>query len=404
MLKEIEPSESAKKLAKIVGGEFYLVGGFVRNSLLGRSCEDEDLCSALTLDKLEKKLAGSEFSLKNKNKTLGTCKIVTEDKSFDYATFRKETYVSGHTPSEVVFVSDLQTDAQRRDFTVNSIYYEINSQKIIDPFDGITDLKKKRIRVVGPQVMQDDGIRIFRMLRLVGEYGFTIVPQTLAAAQKNISNIKDLSKQKMAEEIQKLFNRTTNKGAAKAIYFYNKLGIWKKLGFDFDHIVPHMIARCDDKFKAFVIDMIDAQKPASVSYFVTKVLDETGLSKKKEAEFINVISGYYDALNHLKNKQYFFKYFDNFPQIYEILIKKSKFLAQKYNFFYRYIIAHKLVIKTTDLKITAKDLKKNFPSMPEKAYEGVLMEALSDVFDGKCVNATDALIKNIGKRHYHKFK
>ena len=78
-------------------------------------------------------------------------------------------------------------------------------------------------------------------------------------------------------------------------------------------------------------------------------------------------------------------------------------MAQKYNFFYRYIIAHKLVIKTGDLKISVKDLKKNFPSMPEKVYDKVLMEALSDVFDGKCNNVTEDLISDIGRHHYHKF-
>ena len=101
--------------------------------------------------------------------------------------------------------------------------------------------------------------------------------------------------------------------------------------------------------------------------------------------------------------QFFFKYFDNFPEIYKLLNKKSKILAQKYNFFYRYIISHKLVIRVSDLKISAKDLKKHFPSMPEKLYESVLMEALSDVFDGKCQNEQTDLLRDIGRKHYHKF-
>ena len=85
------------------------------------------------------------------------------------------------------------------------------------------------------------------------------------------------------------------------------------------------------------------------------------------------------------------------------MLKKSKILAQKYNFFYRYIISHKLVIKTSDLKITAKDLKKHFPSMPEKMYDSVLLEVLSDVFGGKCQNEQADLLKDIGKKHFHKF-
>ncbi len=400
---KVEPSDLVKKLSQTAGGDFYLVGGFVRNALLCRKCDDEDVCSALTLEILAKKLEGSEFVLKNKNKFLGTCKIVCGEKSFDYATFRKEKYEKGHTPTEVTFIKDLKQDAKRRDFTINAIYYDPLTDKIIDPFNGISDLKRKKLRAINEEILKDDGQRILRLLRLAGELNFSIDKRTLIAAHSNIENIRDLTKAKVNEEIQKLFDRTTNRGAARAINLYNHLGVWKRLGFKVDHIRPHMLSKCDDKYMGFVIDVIDTVKPASVSYFLMNMLEDAGFPKKRLRDFINIISGYYDALNHLKNKQYFFKYFDNFPEILKILSKKSKFLAQKYNFFYRYIIAHKLVIKTGDLKISAKDLKKNFPSMPEKVYDKVLMEALSDVFDGKCNNVTEDLISDIGRHHYHKF-
>lgn len=399
----LQPTPLTKKLARLVGGDFYLVGGYVRNSLLGKKCADEDLCSALTLTNLEKKLEGSEFSLKSKNKALGTCKIVCGEKSFDYATFRRETYAKGHCPQSVEFVKDLHEDALRRDFTVNSIYYNINKDEIKDPFDGFSDLKNKKIRAINENVLKDDGLRILRMIRLAGEYNFSIDKQTLLAAEKNISNIKDLSKTKVAEELAKLFAKTSNKGAVKAIKLYNKLGVWKQIDCGFSYVKPNMIAKCEDKALGFAIDVVDSVQPASVSYFLYNILSNAGFTKKRFATFINVVSGYYDALNHLKNKQYFFKYFDNFPEIYKLLLKKSKILAQKYNFFYRYIISHKLVIKTSDLKITAKDLKKHFPSMPEKMYDSVLLEVLSDVFDGKCQNEQADLLKDIGKKHFHKF-
>lgn len=399
----LQPTPLTKKLARLVGGDFYLVGGYVRNSLLGKKCADEDLCSALTLTILEKKLEGSEFSLKSKNKALGTCKIVCGEKSFDYATFRRETYAKGHCPQSVEFVKDLHEDALRRDFTINSIYYNINKDEIKDPFDGFSDLKNKKIRAINENVLKDDGLRILRMIRLAGEYNFSIDKQTLLAAEKNISNIKDLSKTKVAEELAKLFAKTSNKGAVKAIKLYNKLGVWKQIDCGFSYVKPNMIAKCEDKALGFAIDVVDSVQPASVSYFLYNILSNAGFTKKRFATFINVVSGYYDALNHLKNKQYFFKYFDNFPEIYKLLLKKSKILAQKYNFFYRYIISHKLVIKTSDLKITAKDLKKHFPSMPEKMYDSVLLEVLSDVFDGKCQNEQADLLKDIGKKHFHKF-
>lgn len=400
---QITPSEKVKELASLVGGNFYLVGGWTRNALLGRECEDEDVCSALTLSELEKKLEGSEFSLKNKNKAFGTCKIVCASKSFDYATFRREASFKGHCPQEVEFISDLEEDATRRDFTINAIYYDIAEEKVIDPFGGIKDLKRKKIRAVSDHILNDDGVRILRMLRLAGEYNFSIDSQTLVWAHKNVDNVKDITKSKVTEELEKLFARTTNKGAVRAVKLYNRLGVWKRVGFEIEHIKPRMIAKCDDKLMGFIIDVVDAAQPASISYFLYNLLENSGFTKKREGQFINIVSGYYDALNHLKNKQYFFRYFDNFPQIYDVLIKKSKILAQKYQFFYKYIISHKLVIRKSDLKIGEKELKKHFPSMPEKMYDKVLMDALSDVFDGKCANTSEELLRNIGKKHYHKF-
>lgn len=399
----IEPNRKTKQLAKLLGGDVYIVGGFVRNALLGKKCDDEDLCSAYTLADLEKKLEGSEFSLKNKNKSFGTCKIVCGDKSYDYATFRKEEYVKGHCPEHVEFVKELEVDANRRDFTINAIYYNLKTGEILDPFNGFGDLQDKRIRAINQDILKDDGLRILRMLRLAGEYGFNIEFHTLKAAQANIQNINDISKAKITEELTKLLTRTTNKGAVKAIKLYNRLGVWKRIGLDFTIVKPRMVGKCEDKFIGFLIDIVDTVNPASVSYYLSHICENAGFTKKQFVKIINVISGYYDALNHMRNKQYFFKYFDNFQDIYKILAKKSKIVAQKYNFFYKYIISHKLVIRKSDLKISEKDLKKHFPSMPEKMYESVLMEALSDVFDGRCPNDASELIKDIGKHHYHKF-
>ena len=152
----IKPSQNVKELAKLVGSDFYIVGGFVRNRILGLKCEEEDLCSPLTLDELEKRLANSNFLLKYKNKNFGTCKIVCGNKSYDYATFRKETYKKGHCPDEVEFVNSIEDDVKRRDFTANSIYYNLKTQKLIDPLNGINDLQKKTLRATSPEILKSD--------------------------------------------------------------------------------------------------------------------------------------------------------------------------------------------------------------------------------------------------------
>ena len=400
----IKPSQNVKALAKVVGEDFYIVGGFLRNALLGRKNEDEDLCSNLTLEELEKKLNGSEFSLKSKNKNFGTCKIVSNNKTYDYACFRTETYKKGHCPESVTFVKTINEDVKRRDFTINSIYYNLKNQQIIDPLNGIADLKKKKIKATSPEILKNDGLRILRMIRLVYEYGFKIEKQTYIIAKNNTTLIKDLSKSKIVEEIKKLFNNTTARQTIKALKLYNKLGIWINTDLNTHKIKYKMVTKCEDKVLGLIIDIIDTLKPASVSYFLSKLLEDAGFTKKRLGQVINILSGYYDALNHLQNKAFFFKYFENFPEIHKILQKKSKFLAQKYNFFYKYILSHKLVIRISDLKVNKRDLKKSFPSMPEKMYEKVLLDALSEVFEGKCPNTQEEILKYIGRKNYHIFR
>ena len=397
----IKPSQNVKELAKLVGSDFYIVGGFVRNKILGIKCEEEDLCSPLTIDELEKKLAKSNFSLKYKNKSFGTCKIICGNKSYDYATFRKEVYKKGHCPDEVEFVNSIQEDVKRRDFTANSIYYNLKTQEIIDPLGGINDLQKRLLRATSDDILKNDGLRILRMIRLASEYGLKIEKNTYSIALANTNLINDLSKSKVIEEIKKLLRQPSTKTTLKALKLYNKLNIWNKLGLQTNKIKFKMVAKCEDRTLGLAIDLVDTIRPASVSYFLTQFLEDSGLTKKQLSNMINVLSGYYDALNHLQNKAYFFKYFENFPEIYKLLSKKSSFLAQKYNFFYKYIISHKLVISVNDLKITKKELKKAFPSLPAKMYDKVLLDALSEVFEGKCPNTSEELLKYIGKKHYH---
>ena len=113
------------------------------------------------------------------------------------------------------------------------------------------------------------------------------------------------------------------------------------------------------------------------------------------------MSGYYEALNHQQNKPYFFKYFNNFPNIYLLLVQKSRYLANKYQFFYKYIISHKLIVSIKDLKISGDDIKKNYPTVKPNRYKPILESLLSDIFDGLLNNDKKELIEAVeGKLKY----
>ena len=177
--------------------------------------------------------------------------------------------------------------------------------------------------------------------------------------------------------------------------------MWPNFGMDVEKIKLKMVKKAEHKTQGFLVDLVDTVNPISVSYYLSHFLSEIGLNKKILANLINILSGYYDALNGLDNKNYFFKYFENFATIYKLLIHKSKYLAAKYEFFYRYIISHKVIIQVKDLKINGDDIKKKVPNLESKRIKAILDSLLSDVFDGKVQNDKQELLKAVeGKLKY----
>ena len=92
--------KNLRDLTTLFPCELYIVGGYVRNSIMGIKTDDIDLCSSLTIDELEKVLAGTKFQLKVKNKSLGSAYICADEEKYEYTTFRRDSYAEGgaHSP------------------------------------------------------------------------------------------------------------------------------------------------------------------------------------------------------------------------------------------------------------------------------------------------------------------
>ena len=164
-------------LQEKLSSPLYLVGGAVRNELLGLPVSDYDICGDLSPERLSEELVGL-FTLRDVNPRIGTVKIVGEGVCFEYTRFRRDSYPidSGeHIPSGVEFVSSPEEDAFRRDFTVNAIYKRSDGM-IIDPTGGLADLEKRVLRTTRePEaVFSEDGLRLLRLVRLAAELGFDI--------------------------------------------------------------------------------------------------------------------------------------------------------------------------------------------------------------------------------------
>jgi len=229
----LEIPDSLRKLNEMSSCPIYAVGGFVRNKIAGLGETDIDIAGPAIAEALG---ISRRYQTKIVNYKLGTAIIRYNDDKYDYTPFRVERYAPGgeHTPVEVRFTTDLRQDAMRRDFTCNSIYYDITNDKIIDPLNGIADIEKKIIRSYNPQrTFSSDGLRILRMIRLAVETGFKIDGETAKAAKANAPLLRDISAERRRQELDRILLADTKYGVKWAHYrglrLIQQLGLWKYL-------------------------------------------------------------------------------------------------------------------------------------------------------------------------------
>lgn len=409
---KIKVPDSLYELANIFKKKapLYIVGGYIRNSLLGLGADDIDITSSVTIEEIKELLAGSSFLLKEKSKKLGTLEILTlNGECFEYSTFRKEIYADGghHTPVSVEFTDDIREDAKRRDFSVNCIYYDILKESYIDIYSGIYDLQKRVLKCVETPdvVFANDGVRILRLIRFACELNFKIDRTTFVQAKKMSYRLRDISGARKYEELTKILNSPQRYPISKknaylrGLNLFNTFSLWQYFYAQSPKVKYKMVKKVDKtlRFISLLVDIVDSSIPDCIEYYLQYMLGEKGfgLSNKKIEYDTKIVCGYFDALNRINNKKYFTKYFENFNIISEILRKKSIFIYEKYDFFYQYIINHNLPIVIKDLKIDAKDLKKHFPKLAEKKYKKVLSDLLSKVFEGELENEKEVLLKEV---------
>ena len=182
----------------------YAVGGCVRDSLLGRTAHDWDLCtSALPQQVME--LFGAEQCIPT-GLQHGTVTIKYGGQLYETTTFRTEgSYTDGRHPDEVQFVPDVREDLARRDFTINAMAYSAE-EGLIDPFGGRDDLAAHLVRAVGEpeRRFEEDALRILRLYRFAARFGFAIDPATGAAARALGPHLDCVSAERIQEELLKL--------------------------------------------------------------------------------------------------------------------------------------------------------------------------------------------------------
>ncbi|UCC23476.1 MAG: CCA tRNA nucleotidyltransferase [Planctomycetota bacterium] len=192
------------------GFEALLAGGCVRDMLLRRPATDYDIATDAVPDDVIKLFrrtlkVGAKF---------GVVIVLLEGKQVEVATFRTDTgYADGRHPAKVKFATAAE-DASRRDFTINGMFYDPLTKKVIDSVNGRADLKKRLIRTIGrpKERFSEDYLRMLRAVRFSTQLGFAIEPKTLSAIRRHANNITKISGERIAMELEAILvspNRST---------------------------------------------------------------------------------------------------------------------------------------------------------------------------------------------------
>ncbi|MDO4621924.1 MAG: CCA tRNA nucleotidyltransferase [Eubacteriales bacterium] len=184
------------------GYEAYAVGGCVRDSILGRRPDDWDITTS-ALPEQVKAIFGRTVDTGIQH---GTVTVLVGGKAHEVTTYRLDgEYLDGRHPEDVTFVSNLEEDLKRRDFTINAMAYN-EEEGLIDLFGGVEDLERKVIRCVGDpmQRFSEDALRIMRAVRFSAQLSFGIDPDTIAGIIRLAPTLEKVSAERICTELTKM--------------------------------------------------------------------------------------------------------------------------------------------------------------------------------------------------------
>ncbi len=205
----VEVQQVADTLEK-AGFEAYLVGGCVRDLLIGKTPKDWDLTTNAHPEQIRALWTEEETFCNNDYGTVGVVNEATDDerlKVVEVTPYRSESgYSDSRRPDSVSFGVSLEEDLKRRDFTVNAIAFRLKDEKVVDLFTGQEDIKKKRLKTVGEpdERFGEDALRMMRAVRLATELNFAIDAETMSSIVKNSERLGHISIERIAEEFSKI--------------------------------------------------------------------------------------------------------------------------------------------------------------------------------------------------------
>ena len=193
-------------LLEEAGHEAWVVGGFVRDALLGRTGNDVDIACSAPWQVTREVCESAGLSTHETGVAHGTLTVVIDDAAIEVTTYRRDgSYRDGRHPDFVTFVSSIDEDLARRDFTINAIAYH-PKRGFLDPHGGLADIEAGIISTVGDprKRFEEDALRILRGCRFASQLGFSLEEKTLAAMRSCKSRLRSVSIERITHEVDEL--------------------------------------------------------------------------------------------------------------------------------------------------------------------------------------------------------
>jgi poly(A) polymerase len=242
------------------GYRFFLVGGAVRDQLLGKEVTEWDGTTEAKPDEIEQVLrAAGAKNIGIIGKQFGTITAAFHGEQLEVTTFRGEQYRDDSRKPVTTFSATIEEDLSRRDFTINAVAFDVISQKIIDPYGGQADLSNNIIRAVGRPTSRfhEDPLRMLRAIRFAVTLGFAIEEETKQAICDEKDRIGMLSPERVAQEIDKTL---LAKSPSKAVELYVETGL-------INYVLPELLPSIDLEF--------DPREHKDIYHHILQVLDQT---------------------------------------------------------------------------------------------------------------------------------
>ena len=343
------------------GYEAYLVGGFVRDYLLGIKSLDVDICTNALPKDLHKM-----FPVNNNSNSYGGFNLQIKNYNIDITTFRKELKYDKRKPTEIVYLSNLKEDIIRRDFTINSVCMD-KSEKIIDLLNGIDDINNRKIKMIGniKERLEEDPLRILRAIRFSSVLDFELDEELYNEIKNNNKLVDSLSITRIKEELNKIL---LNKNFKKGLELLKELKILELFEIQYDDIV-------------FVNDICGmwAQLNTERNYSFTK---------QENANIINI-------------RQLIRKGDIGIKEVYKYGLYNSLVAASILNINNKNInkIYSSLPIKSdSDLDITNQEIIELLNIRPSKIIKEIRQDLVELILDGKIKNKKNELKKYVISR------